>query len=298
VLATLRSDYLEAFQQSADLQGVSFAPILLPAMSRDALGEAIARPVERVGLTMAPALVDRLKNASLTRNRFLSWRSCCAIYRRLITIGLGSVTGQREEVVLWDLAGRKPLGDVIARQPAGITSVAFSPDGTLLAAGSEDHTVLLWDVVNRKHLCEPLAAHSGAVSSVAFSPDGRLLATGSQDKTILIWDMISRARARVPLDAHQDAIHTVAFSPDGQVLASGSEDQTIILWDVLNSRPLSAPLADHRFPVRSVAFTPDGQYLAAATSMPQLAPHSQRVALKPIARENSTAFPPGSSSGP
>jgi parallel beta-helix repeat protein len=70
----------------------------------------------------------------------------------------------------------------------GVWSVAFSPDGRLLASGSDDNTIRLWDVATGS-LVRTLTGHTDWVRSVAFSPDGRLLASGSDDNTIRLWDI-------------------------------------------------------------------------------------------------------------
>jgi WD40 repeat protein len=69
-----------------------------------------------------------------------------------------------------------------------VNSVAFSPDGRLLASGSSDRTIKLWDVATGREV-RTLSGHTDIVTSVAFSPDGRLLASGSDDKTIKLWDI-------------------------------------------------------------------------------------------------------------
>ena len=77
-----------------------------------------------------------------------------------------------------------------------VNSVAFSPDGKILAAGSADGTVRLWDVTTRQQIGGPLKGNDGVVYSVAFSPDGKILATGSIGGAVRLWDVTTRQRRR------------------------------------------------------------------------------------------------------
>src|SRR5690242_6570913 len=111
--------------------------------------------------------------------------------------------------------------------PDSVTSVAFSPDGALLASGAADSVVRLWDPARGLPVRE-LTGHGAAVQSVAFAPDSKLLASGSTDRTIRLWDPATGTPIRtIPTNLSVDG---VAFSPDGTLIA-GIISETVGLWD-------------------------------------------------------------------
>jgi WD40 repeat protein len=142
-----------------------------------------------------------------------------------------------------------------------IFSLAFSPDGKILASGSKDCTIKLWEVSTEREI-STLKGHRKYINSVAFSPDGKILASGSKDKTIKLWD-VRTGREITTLWEHSYGVSSVAFSPDGKTLASSGGDKTIKLWDVRTGQKIST-LNGHLSFVSSVAFTPDGKTLASS----------------------------------
>ncbi len=151
---------------------------------------------------------------------------------------------------------------VFAQQMAQILSVAFSPDGRMLATGDANGEIRLWQVADSKLLliCK---GHTGWVHSVVFSPDGRMLGSGSSDQTVRCWDATD-GRCLKTLTGHNQRVHSVAFSPDGTILCSGSSDCTLRLWDV-NSGTEIKILSGHVGYIWSVAFSPDGMMLASGS---------------------------------
>lgn len=100
---------------------------------------------------------------------------------------------------------------------AGVNSVAISPDGRWVAAGSLDNVVRIWDV-NTGVLVELLRGHKDSVYSVAFSPDGRGLVSGSLDKSLKYWDIMPMIRA--VLAGAQPGSNRVQLRQDGVVASN------------------------------------------------------------------------------
>ncbi|MEG4505314.1 protein kinase [Microcoleus sp. F6_B4] len=148
-----------------------------------------------------------------------------------------------------------------AQHSDAVGSVAFSPDGLMLASGSKDKTIQIWDLATGKSI-RTFPGDSSTIWSVAFDSNGTKLATGTGFWRVMLWDLKTGQVIR-SLD-HTASVWSVALSPDGQLVASGSGDKTTKISDAATGS-LIQNLPDHTDFVYSVAFTPDGKSLVSAS---------------------------------
>jgi WD40 repeat protein len=149
-----------------------------------------------------------------------------------------------------------------------IESVAYSPDGSLIAGGlgagtDESGTVAMWDASTGERvetLGEP-AAKINSIQGLAFSPDGTLLAGINGIGTAHVWN-VSVGKELITFEAHQSNGGGVAFSPDGTLLATSGTDGAA-LWAMPSGEKV-ATLAGHAGNVEDVAFSSDGTLVATA----------------------------------
>ena len=114
------------------------------------------------------------------------------------------------------------LGDLVP-------SVAFSPDGSRVAARTDVGVEVWWALTGQPALS--IVGHANQVVHAAFDPSGSRIATASLDRTAKVWDVLS-GRELLTLAGHQHGVSHVAFSPDGQRLATASWDGSAAVWDL------------------------------------------------------------------
>jgi WD40 repeat protein len=186
---------------------------------------------------------------------------------------------QRQDVATGQQIGSPLIGNPLSVAINTVNSVAFSPDGKILATGSVDGTVRLWNVAaaTGRQIRSLRTADPYGPTWVAFSPHGKTLATDSfsfipathsSRGTARLWNVATGQQIGQPDKVN--LVDAVAFSPDGKTLATGSLDGTARLLDVTTGQPISGRLAADIAKVNSgvdaVAFSPDGKTLAAGST--------------------------------
>jgi WD40 repeat protein len=194
----------------------------------------VTRPTDREGVVRMIAEASRggpirVRGEAESRSTWLPASAHAAIWAAFAPDGRSIATVESDlSLRIWDAPSGR-LRQTIGGAPLGFGSVAFSPDGSKVAAGGGG-SVRVWDANSGA----PLASLGQGICGsaiIAFSPDGTRLAGACWDATIRVWDLATGLE-RAKLGGHDGQILSLGWSPDGQTLASGGYDSTVRLWDV------------------------------------------------------------------
>jgi WD40 repeat protein len=181
----------------------------------------------------------------------------------LIPLGLAAAAQSPPHGKELDVTKGRPVPLLTVEHAGEAVSVAFSPDGKRLAAGSGHRGVRVWDALTGKLIWKTVG--EGIGDFVAFSPDGKLLAVarnwrqGKAGGLIGLYDAGTGKPIR-QLTGHADLVRSIAFSPDGKTLATASQDRTVRLWNVATGKQVRRIDTDGYG--HGLAFAPDGKVLA------------------------------------
>ncbi len=172
-----------------------------------------------------------------------------------------------------------------------VHDVCFSPDGRLIATGSNDPTgpVRIWDAKTGRPI-RSIKGHTDAVVDVEFSPDGEHLLTSSYDNTARLWNWKTGEQVQ-EFAGHFWWVWSASFSPDGTRIVTASQDGTAIVWNTETAEQM-AHFNVHQGPVFSARYSRDGHHVATTGNDGQVflwnPADLPKISLKRIAEGRST----------
>ena len=170
---------------------------------------------------------------------------------------------QYEDLRLYDLRLHRIIKQPLTGHAKNISSVAFSQDGTIVAAGSEDKSIVLWDVKSQRGL-GTMTGHTETVTALLFDPINPVLLSGSADGAIIRWNLEELKQIDTPVKTFGASISSIFLSPDGHSRALALERDRVIILNVNDDPALGRRVRAEGVDSSNIAFSPDGRSLASS----------------------------------
>ncbi|MCX6632754.1 MAG: WD40 repeat domain-containing protein, partial [Candidatus Solibacter sp.] len=146
---------------------------------------------------------------------------------------LAAAAGTR--VWLWNFGARDKTPIELSGHRKSVLSLAFSPDGALLASAGRDAAIRIWDARDGFAFQRQLSAHLNSVWALDFSAVPRLLASGGADGAIRIWNPQTGETGEA-LETEHGCVQAISFNPKSLMLASAGADGGVVLWEPARER--------------------------------------------------------------
>lgn len=184
-----------------------------------------------------------------------------------------------------------PIDFNVSYETGGYT-LAFNPDGNLLAVIGDKQSARIWDL-DSDQLLHTLSHQGGNIYSITFDSDGKKLVTTNANGTAKVWDALT-GHELLTITVPESAMYGAIFSPNGRWLITGSDDGIARFWDlkaspVMEQISLSFDLSTEGLP-GAFAFSPDAKYLAIGAGVIAKVWDFEELLVNPLAKPLFTLF--------
>jgi WD40 repeat protein len=166
------------------------------------------------------------------------------------------------DLILYDLRTHHEIQKPLTGHDKNISTIAFSPNGRIVAAGAEDKTIILWNIESRKSI-GTLTGHSETVSSLLFEDNRETLLSGSLEGTIIRWDLENMKPLATLIKGFGGTVSSIFSLSDGRRMSLELEKERVIILNLKADPPLGRRIKATDSNSSNVAFTPNGRFFAA-----------------------------------